>query len=105
MKFVYIIIPILLSLLVACSTEDNASPSPLVYPDAESPGAKLYVEKCSGCHAAPLPGIHVSSHWPGIVQRMQQRMTAKAIQPLNKTDVAIIVDYLQKHARDKSKNK
>lgn len=81
--------------------EDNTPQAPLKYPEPDSPAAQLYIEKCSDCHAAPLPGIHLSSRWPGIVQRMQQRMTSKAIRPLNKTDVATIVEYLQKHARDK----
>lgn len=86
-------------LLLACS-EQNTS-APLVasdYPESESPQAKLYLEKCGSCHAAPLPAIHSEKQWFGVVQRMQFRMTNKAIKPLNDQELAIIVEYLQKHA-------
>ena len=85
--------------LFACSQEQQSKPLKATdYPEHESESAKLYVSKCSGCHAAPLPKIHTKRHWPGVVQRMQMRMKNKAIQPLNSNEIAIVVSYLQKHA-------
>lgn len=69
------------------------------YPEHESEVAKLYVSKCSGCHAAPLPRIHEADQWPGIVRRMEMRMNNKAIPPPNAEDTAVIIGYLQKHAK------
>ncbi|WP_455223177.1 hypothetical protein, partial [Kaarinaea lacus] len=65
------------------------------YPEHESEAAILYVSKCSGCHAAPLPKIHEADQWPGIVRRMDMRMANKAIQPPSAEDTAVIISYLQ----------
>lgn len=86
--------------LIACSQEQQSSPLKLSdYPEYESEPAKLYVSKCSGCHAAPLPEVHVARQWSSVVQRMQIRMINKAVQPLTSNELAIVLDYLQKHAR------
>ena len=69
------------------------------YPEYETEAARLYLAKCSGCHAAPLPNIHNTRQWFSVVQRMQMRMTNKAIQPLNEQEMAIVLQYLEKHAR------
>lgn len=69
------------------------------YPENETEAAKLYVSKCSGCHAAPLPTIHDAGQWPSIVRRMEMRMNNKAVQPPNAEETAIIIGYLQKHAK------
>lgn len=68
------------------------------YPDYQSQAAQVYLQKCSQCHAAPLPKIHVAAHWPGVVQRMEMRMQNKAMQPPNKQETSMILEYLQKHA-------
>lgn len=91
-----------LSYLAACS--DQAPSKQLTasdYPEANSEITKLYLEKCGGCHAAPLPNIHAEKQWMGVVQRMQFRMTSKAMQPLRDHELTAIVEYLQKHARKK----
>jgi len=86
--------------LVACSQEQQSEPLKVTdYPDYNSEPAKLYVSKCSGCHAAPLPAAHIARQWSSVVQRMQMRMKNKAVQPLNSSELAIVLDYLQKHAR------
>ena len=93
------LIVLLAILQIACS-EQKASKtlSPSDYPESNSSGAKLYLEKCGDCHAAPLPSIHSEKQWFGVVQRMQLRMTNKAIKPLNQQELAIVIDYLRKHA-------
>ncbi|WP_455200728.1 hypothetical protein [Kaarinaea lacus] len=93
---------LLISGLLACSQEQGSAPLKKTdYPEYESEPAKLYLSKCSGCHAAPLPGIHTMRQWPGVVDRMQMRMKNKAVQPLNSNELAIVLDYLQKHASQK----
>lgn len=86
-------------LVVACSEQNTATTLTVSdYPESDSPEAKLYLEKCGSCHAAPLPTIHPEKQWFGVVQRMQFRMTSKAIRPLTKQELDTIVGYLQKHA-------
>ncbi len=86
--------------LTGCSQEQQSGKLTLAdYPEHESQEAKLYISKCSGCHAAPLPGIHTTRQWSGVVQRMQMRMKNKAIQPLNSSELPLILGYLEKHAR------
>ena len=86
--------------MVACT--DQGATVPLTasdYPESGTEQAVLYMTKCGECHAAPLPGIHTAKQWPGVVQRMQFRMTSKAMPSLNKQEMVIIVGYLQKHAK------
>ena len=91
-----------ISLILGCADQNpSASLTVSDYPESDSETVKLYLEKCGSCHAAPLPSIHNKKQWFGVVQRMQFRMTNKAIKPLNQQELALIVDYLQKHARDK----
>jgi hypothetical protein len=88
----------LIFLLVACS--DGASTGEAVkYPDVDTDAATLFIEKCGQCHAAPRPASHVAERWPGIMERMQMRMTSKSIQPLNQREFAIVLEYLQAHAK------
>lgn len=90
----------LLNFLIACT--DQSSNIPLTssdYPESETEQAVLYITKCGECHAAPLPKIHTAKQWPGVVQRMQFRMTSKAMPGLNEYDKAAIIGYLQKHAK------
>lgn len=87
-------------LLVACTDQSKTvSLTASDYPESGSEQAVLYLTKCGECHAAPLPKIHAAEEWPGVVQRMQFRMTSKAMPALNKQDIASIVDYLQRHAK------
>ena len=95
----FVILLILVFLVTGCSDGEVNQIQASDYPEYETQAAKLYIEKCSGCHAAPLPKIHDARQWSGIVQRMQMRMTNKAITPLNKRELAIVIEYLEKHAR------
>ncbi len=83
--------------VVACGEEVPSDPS--AYPDAGSSAARLYYEKCADCHVAPQPTVHTANRWPGIVQRMQMRMQANAREPLDKNELTVILDYLERHAR------
>jgi len=84
-------------LLSACS-RDTVTQAPPVYPDPTSTGAKLLAEKCTGCHAPPLPGAHTAREWPGVVFRMQNHRVMTSLKPLTDAEVGQLVEYLQKHA-------
>lgn len=43
-------------------------------PDTGSEGAKLVVKYCAQCHDLPSPLMHAAHEWPGIAQRMFNRM-------------------------------
>lgn len=92
-------IAIVCSLLACSDQETSARLAPGDYPESGTETVELYLNKCGSCHAAPLPSIHTKKQWFGVVQRMQFRMTNKAIKPLNQRELEIIVDYLEKHAR------
>jgi hypothetical protein len=88
----------LLGLLSACDSVTESSNELVAYPEAGSPAAQRFQEKCTGCHNAPQPSVHTARMWPSVLQRMQMRMKAKGVQPLNKTELGEILDYLQRHA-------
>jgi mono/diheme cytochrome c family protein len=86
--------------LIACSEQSSSVQlQKSDYPDYNTDAAKLYLTKCSECHGAPLPEIHTARQWLSVVQRMQYRMTSKAMPGLNKHEMAEIVGYLESNAR------
>jgi hypothetical protein len=94
---------VLFSLLTGCA-DNNQSPTPREYPEMESTQAQLYIDKCGQCHAAPSPNTHPANIWPGVVERMQLRMKTKHVPPLNREEVAIVLEYLQAHAKPADTN-
>ena len=81
-------------LLALASTPSAIS----AFPEHDTMGAILVVEKCSSCHGAPRPNIHTANTWPGVVYRMQMHMTTKGENPLTKDEIKLIVEYLQRYA-------
>lgn len=68
-------------------------------PDAESAGAKLFIERCSGCHATPHPKRHSADEWPHYVVLMEKRMVQRDKPPLSDSERKLIMEYLVQHAR------
>jgi len=87
--------------MLACSENslEPLSEIKISLPDADSAGARLLKKKCSACHGAPQPDVHVASLWPSVLHRMQNRMTMKAYYPLTKNEFATLLSYLQKHSK------
>lgn len=85
-------------LLVASACTGEAPPATMDYPETGSTAMQLYLARCSDCHVAPQPVSHTAKVWPGVLQRMQMRMQAKARTPLEKQELSLILDYLQRHA-------
>ncbi|MBC8284559.1 MAG: cytochrome C [Nitrospinae bacterium] len=67
-------------------------------PEPESPGAKLYLEKCTQCHGLPGPKRHTAEQWDHLLVMMEGFMDQRGY-PFLKDDKKIIQDYLHKHAR------
>lgn len=84
--------------LVACSNDTPTTP--IIYPQAESAAARLFLAKCNACHGAPQPSAHLANIWPGVIQRMQMHMQSKGISPLTKDELSEVLDYLQRNAAD-----
>ena len=95
-----LLIPLLASLLTACS-EQGGQQAAVALPQPDSKAALLYKEKCSACHTVPLPSKHPARLWPSVLQRMQMRMKSKGVKKLNREELELILEYLQKHAKGK----
>lgn len=87
-----------MALMVSACTGE-APPATIDYPEEGSAVMRMYIARCGDCHVAPQPVSHIAKVWPGILQRMQMRMQAKARKPLDKTELGVILDYVQRHAR------
>src|SRR6184192_969276 len=80
-------------------------------PEPGSPGAALTQRYCVQCHNLPNPAMHEAAKWPGIVQRMVQRMEGRGnLGPLMSDMMAgvrapapeekrVLVAYLRKHGQ------
>jgi len=66
-------------------------------PEAASPAARLYVERCGTCHAAYNPRSMTAAMWEVQVQAMEPRM-AQAGRPLSEHERHAILDYLTRNA-------
>jgi hypothetical protein len=90
-------------LLVVSACTGEAPPATIDYPETGSAAMQLYLARCGDCHVAPQPASHTAQVWPGVLQRMQMRMKAKARTPLDKNELSLILDYVQRHAGVDSK--
>ncbi len=67
-------------------------------PDADSPEAKLYEEKCTTCHRVAHPKRFYPSQWEHYVRLMKSNMKNKGMS-LAPEDEKVILNYLKKNAR------
>src|SRR5205809_4378018 len=80
-------------------------------PQPRSRGARLTLRYCVQCHNLPNPAMHHAPKWPGIVERMVQRMEGRGnLGPLMSDMMAgvraptpeekrALVAYLRKHGQ------
>ena len=73
--------------------------NPTPVPDINSPGAKLYVNKCGTCHSLPHPKRLYYSQWKHIVKVMEKRMEQRGMLPITEREKNVILEYLKNHAR------
>lgn len=72
-------------------------------PEPESPAAKLYLEKCSVCHSAKHPKILPIRIWKKQVKRMEEKVKTSGVrEPLTEEELRIIIEYLEKHHRNRA---
>ena len=69
-------------------------------PEAETPAARLYANRCSGCHALHAPGTMTAAMWDMQVERMQGELVRRGIPPLTHDERQILLTYLHRHSAD-----
>ena len=67
-------------------------------PESESPGAKLYLKKCTQCHGLPAPQRHTAEQWDHLLVMMQSFMDQRNL-AFPADEKKLIRDYLHKNAR------
>ncbi len=67
-------------------------------PDPESPGARLYAERCRGCHRLYAPGVMTSEMWKITVTRMQGELARRGLPTLSADEQTRLLDYLDHHS-------
>ncbi|MZG30863.1 MAG: cytochrome c [Nitrospinae bacterium] len=66
-------------------------------PDPESPGARLFQERCTMCHGLPAPTRHNPEQWDHLLVMMEGFMQERNIDfPVQ--EKKLIRDYLHKNA-------
>jgi cytochrome c2 len=80
-------------------------------PERDSPGAKLTLRYCVQCHNLPNPAMHHAAKWPGIVERMVERMEGRGnlgslmsdmmtgVQAPSVAETQTLLAYLRRHAQ------
>jgi len=67
-------------------------------PEADSPAAQLYTQRCSGCHALAHPGRLDWEQWRHMLHEMKLRMTERDMK-MPDDEWRQIAGYLKRHAR------
>lgn len=66
-------------------------------PDPQSPGARLYAIRCTGCHRLYAPGVMTGEMWKITMARMQGELARRGLPTLSAGDQALLLDYLDRH--------
>ena len=85
-----VILGLLCASLTACETS---------LPEPDSEGARLYRQRCSGCHRLYQPGLLTPEMWQFMLARMDTEFVRLGRPPLSETERRIIFDYLNAHAQ------
>ncbi len=67
-------------------------------PEAESPAAQLYQQRCDTCHRVFAPSTLKYEMWKYQVDRMQGEMARRGIPPLTEQERTTVLDYLKRHS-------
>ena len=86
-----------LLLISFCIAGCNAS-----LPEPESESAKLYQQRCSGCHRLYHPGLLTPEMWQFMMVRMQKEFQRIGRPPLSELEKTEILGYLTKHSQKPS---
>jgi hypothetical protein len=67
-------------------------------PDATSPAAQLYVNRCGNCHVPYPPHEMTASMWETQVTMMEVKIQAAGMPPLTSDERESILEYLKGNA-------
>ena len=67
-------------------------------PDASSPAAQLYVNRCGNCHAPYNPHELTAAMWDTQVTMMESKIQAAGMPALTSDERESIVEYLKRNA-------
>jgi len=76
-------------LLVACSVE---------LPDPDDPGARVYRNRCGGCHRLYAPQSMTFGMWQVQLERMERLYAERGIRWLSPAEQHALLRYLETHA-------
>ena len=71
---------------------------PASLPEATSPAAQLYVNRCGNCHVPYPPHEMTAEMWDTQVTMMETKMQAAGMPPLTSDERESILDYLKRNA-------
>jgi len=86
-------------IIAVCLASAVTSYAATPIPDADSPQAKVYAEKCSVCHVLPHPKRLHFAQWQHMLTLMDQRMKERHVPLPSEEERQAIEDYLKTHAR------
>ncbi|MDX8398203.1 MAG: hypothetical protein R8K49_07795 [Mariprofundaceae bacterium] len=91
-------------LFLGSACDANVEHKPALYPDQTSASFELFVKQCSSCHQPPMPDAHLAKAWPAVVERMQQHKQQQGFWVMNAVEKKQVLQYLQSHAKQGTKN-
>ncbi len=91
-----VVLVLLCASITACETS---------LPEPDSEGARLYRQRCSGCHRLYQPGLLTPEMWQFMLVRMEQEFLRLGRPPLSETERRTILDYLNAHAQRPASDK
>jgi len=80
-------------------------------PERDSAGANLALRYCVQCHNLPNPAMHNAARWPGVVERMVERMEGRGnmgtlmsemmagVKAPSAAETQTLVAYLRRHGQ------
>jgi hypothetical protein len=80
---------LLVSLLFGCDAR---------LPEPDSPGARLYGERCTGCHRLYAPESMKAAMWEFTLKRMQGELARRGVPPLSPDEYETVRAYLERHS-------
>ena len=68
-------------------------------PEADSKDGKVFVRRCSLCHALPNPARMEYPKWQVVIERMARNIKARNVPPLSLDEKIQILAYLKRNAK------